>query len=214
MEVSIKEILRYLRMRENEADEEILGKVRRLAEDLSGRIQPKAVSRRYTCQVSDDEVVFADCRIKSRNLARHLRGCREMYLFAATLGPEPDRLAARYQISDRAGMVMIQAAATAMLEHFCGEEQAKLAALCGKEGLYVKPRFSPGYGDCPLAYQKEFFRYLDITKSIGVSLTEGNMMTPTKSVTAWIGITEKNECYVGKCRLCPHRDCEFREEME
>lgn len=214
MEVGIKEVLRYLRMREEEADGEILRKVRGLAEDLSGKIRPKAVNRRYACQVNEDEVFFADCRIKSRNLARHLRGCRELYLFAATLGPEPDRLAARYQISDRAGMVMVQAAATAMMEHFCGKEQAKLAALCREEGLYVKPRFSPGYGDCPLAYQKEFFRYLDITKKIGVSLTDGNMMTPTKSVTAWIGITEKSECYVGKCRLCPHRDCEFREEME
>lgn len=214
MEVGINEILRYLRMREGEADGKLRARILEAATELADRIRPKAVSRRYACQVSEKEVAFEDCRIVSRNLARHLRGCRELYLFAATLGPEPDRLVMRYQVSDRAKMIILQAAATAMMERFCGEEQAKLAAVCREEGLYVKPRFSPGYGDCPLAYQKEFFRYLDITKNIGVSLTEGNMMTPAKSVTAWIGITEKSECYVGKCGRCPHRDCEFREETE
>ncbi|MCI8513364.1 MAG: Vitamin B12 dependent methionine synthase activation subunit [Lachnospiraceae bacterium] len=214
MEVGVREILRYLRMREEEADGGLLTKLRGLTEELAGMIRPKAVFHRCGCRVDETEVRFMDCRIRSLHLARHLKGCRELYLFAATLGPGPDRLAARYRVTDRAGMVMVQAAATAMIERFCGEEQAKLAAACREEGLYVKPRFSPGYGDCSLDCQKEFFRRLDITRRIGVSLTEGKMMTPTKSVTAWIGITERDDCYAGKCGRCPNGDCEFREEIE
>jgi hypothetical protein len=211
MEVRIKEVLRYLRMREERADEKTLAEVNEVIEELTRQIHPGSISRRYPCTVTGNGVLFADCRISSRSLAAHLKGCRELYLFAATLGPAPDRLVSRFRVCDTAKMVIVQAAAAAMIESFCNEEQRKLSDACRQEGLYLKPRFSPGYGDCPLSCQKELFQYLDITKSLGVSLTEGDLMVPTKSVTAWIGITDREECYVGKCRRCSKSDCEFRE---
>ena len=49
-------------------------------------------------------------------------------------------------------------------------------------------RFSPGYGDFDLKYQKDILEYLDANKKIGISLTDSLMMIPTKSITAIIGI--------------------------
>ena len=56
---------------------------------------------------------------------------------------------------------------------------------------YLRPRFSPGYGDLPLALQADVFWALDCTSKIGVSLSESLIMSPQKSVTAIIGISEK-----------------------
>ena len=53
-------------------------------------------------------------------------------------------------------------------------------------------RFSCGYGDLPLALQREIFPALQVTKHIGVTLTEGDLMMPTKSVTAIVGIIQSH----------------------
>jgi cobalamin-dependent methionine synthase I len=49
-------------------------------------------------------------------------------------------------------------------------------------------RFSCGYGDLPLTLQRDIFAALNVNKNIGVSLSDNCFMTPSKSVTAIIGI--------------------------
>ncbi len=44
-------------------------------------------------------------------------------------------------------MVTLQACAAAMLEEYLDEWQTALEADMKKEGYYIRPRFSPGYGD-------------------------------------------------------------------
>jgi hypothetical protein len=73
-------------------------------------------------------------------------------------------------------------------------------------------RFSPGYGDLPLALQGDFLRTLGAEKRLGVTLSAGGLCIPTKTVTAVIGLSGmplpkgKKGCAV--CRLqatCPYR---------
>ena len=59
-----------------------------------------------------------------------------------------------------------------------------------------QPRFSPGYGAVPLSVQREFFNLLACEKLIGVCLTDTLLMTPTKSVTAFVGMKDRKE---GNC---------------
>ena len=47
-----------------------------------------------------------------------------------------------------------------------------------KEGLYLRPRFSPGYGDFDIHYQEPIMRMLDCAKNIGLTITDSYMMTP------------------------------------
>jgi len=58
----------------------------------------------------------------------------------------------------------------------------------------LKPRFSPGYGDLPLETQREIFDVLDCSRRIGLMLNDSLLMSPTKSVTAFVGVggEEKN----------------------
>ena len=78
---------------------------------------------------------------------------------------------------------MADALCSAAIEGFCDLLNARLA-----EGLSTRARFSPGYGDMSLEYQRDFISVLDAGKNIGLALTQSLMLTPTKSVTALIGI--------------------------
>jgi tRNA(adenine34) deaminase len=54
-------------------------------------------------------------------------------------------------------------------------------------------RFSPGYGDFPLTAQKDFQNILELRKTTGIGLTESLTLTPSKSVTAVIGLRPKTD---------------------
>ena len=62
-----------------------------------------------------------------------------------------------------------------------------------KEGNILCPRFSPGYGDIPLEMQKTFFELLQCQKNLALTLNNSLIMSPEKSVTAFIGIKKLNE---------------------
>ncbi len=137
------------------------------------------------------DLYFAE--VQSCDLAKCLLGCKEIILFAATVGLELDRLILRYSRLSPAMAVCLQALGAerieALCDTFCNEMQIKYS----KENKILRPRFSPGYGDLPLFLQKDIFRTLDCPKQIGLSLNDSLLMSPTKSVTAIIGIKENHE---------------------
>ena len=154
---------------------------------------------------------IAGMKIQSRSLCRNLRDCKSAYLMAATLGIGPDRLIARASVAKMSRAVILQAAAAAMIEAWCDEVNQKIIKEAEDQGLYCRPRFSPGYGDFSLEYQKDFAQILRIQKEIGVSLTQSLLMMPSKSVTAVIGLSPvKKECALHGCEVClKAEECSF-----
>ena len=65
------------------------------------------------------------------------------------------------------------------------EPEAPAAAESADEGLVI--------GDLPLTAQREFLKALDAERLIGVHLNEACVMTPSKSVTAVIGLKERKK---------------------
>ena len=130
--------------------------------------------------VEGDIVDLTFWKGNSRSLSNRLRGCDHAILFAATVGLEIDRLIARYNRISSAKAVCLQALGTerveALCDAFCAEMNAK------------SPRFSPGYGDLPLDIQKHIFELLNCPKNIGLTLNGSLLMSPTKSVTAIVGV--------------------------
>ena len=110
-------------------------------------------------------------------------------IFAATIGVEIDRLIAKYSRLSPAKAFCCQAIGAERVEELCESVNEKL----GAGGEMLKPRFSPGYGDLPLETQKMIFSLLDCPKRIGVSLGDSLLMSPSKSVTAFAGITKRQE---------------------
>ena len=81
---------------------------------------------------------------------------------------------------------VLQACAAAVTEAFCDEINQTIRDDAKKEGLICNPRYSPGFGDLTLDYQKTVFRKLN-PERIGVTLNDSLLMSPSKSVTALIG---------------------------
>lgn len=109
--------------------------------------------------------------------------------------------------------VVLQACAAARIESYCNEINDKLKAEAAEEGLYLRPRFSPGYGDLPLSCQPDFCRVLEAEKTVGITLTESFLMMPSKSVTAVIGVSKiAAGCVKEGCEVCSNKNCLCRRD--
>ncbi len=152
-------------------------------------------------------ICFADVRFQSRDLSRNLQGCSRIALMAATIGTGVDYLIRRAEAVSMLDAAIYQAAGAAMVEAWCDEVNTRINAAMEEQSLFARPRFSPGYGDVPLALQSDFARLLNMPGSCGISLTDTLLMVPSKSVTAFIGFSPSPQsCVLAGCEICNRKD--------
>lgn len=156
--------------------------------ECAGALSYKACWREFPLLFCGDEINLGFARTKSRALFTNLKGCGKIVLFAATVGHEMDRLIKKQSLLSPAKSVCLQAIGSERVESLCDTLNAELKEQYKKQGFLLKPRFSPGYGDLPLSLQREIMPALDCAKLLGISLGENLMMSPSKSVTAIIGV--------------------------
>lgn len=158
-----------------------------------------------------DNCNFGAFSVKSKMLADNLNGCNKAVVFAATVGIGIDRIISKYSAVSPSKAVLFQAIGAERIEALCN---TFCNDICDKTGLYARPRFSPGYGDFDLSVQKDLFSVLNCQKLIGLTLTDSMLMSPTKSVTAIMGLSEKpqGKSY-NKCKACENTDCAYRGEL-
>lgn len=212
MDAMIKEAIRYLGYGKHSADEMTLHLIREAFGNLETAADPRIVSRIFELHVKDTaHLDIGNMNIESRSLAKNMKGCCQAVVLGATLGAGVDLLMRRQSLTDMAKAVVTQACAAAMLEEFLDHEQDSMAAEFANEGKYLRPRFSPGYGDFSISHQGEILAMLDAPKKIGLSMTDSGMLAPVKSVTAVIGIsTTKEACHRKGCEACNKLDCIYR----
>lgn len=138
-----------------------------------------------------------------------LAGCEGAVAFCATLGAEAEALLRRAQVRDLAEAVVLDACASAAVEAVCDGLCTALARRFAP--LFLTDRFSPGYGDMPLDAQRALCRFLDTERRVGVTLTEGGLMLPQKSVTAVMGLSPGLRRHSRGCAGCGNLEhCEYR----
>ena len=117
-------------------------------------------------------------------------GCRgtfegkDVCFLCGTVGAEFDRWQRRLSVTSAADAYFAQQLGLDAVEKEMDELEAKLRKEVESEGKRLLPRWSPGYGGRPLALSREILTRLDAAKRIGVSITEANLLVPSKSVTA------------------------------
>ena len=154
--------------------------------EAAWQIAPKVCYGFYDISRGAEGLDLGFCFTDSRDLQKNLNGCHRIVVFAATIGIGMDRLMLKYGgVSSLKGL-LIQALGAERVEALCDAFCEELK----KEGYSLRPRFSPGYGDLPLDIQKKIFLALEPEKNIGLTLTSSAIMSPTKSVTAIMGIEE------------------------
>ena len=148
-----------------------------------GESTPKACFVKASADVAGDAVILPFAKIESRDLAKNLSDCKEVFVFAVTLGHGVDRLLSKMSRLSAADFFVYDAIGSALAESVCDEAEKII-----KGNIKCKPRFSPGYGDFPLDLQKDILRTLDAERLLGITLTDSNLMLPQKSITAVMGI--------------------------
>ena len=212
IEFDRNEAVRYLGYRGTQPDAAVERNLARCASELQAAVQPRSVFRRFALtHLKEDTLSVADVTVCSKNLAYNLKGCVAVYLMAATLGVAADRLIARASAVRMSDAVLYQAAAAAMIETYCDEVNEIIVREAEADGLYCRPRFSPGYGDFPITHQHDFSRLLDTPRKIGLTVTASCLLAPVKSVTAMIGLADTPQpCHRKGCEACEKTDCAFR----
>ena len=137
--------------------------------------------------IHDRRPARAELGFVSAKLDRHLEGCRDVYLLCGTQGAGFDAFLRRASVDSGVDALIVQAIGAAAVEKSvdgCEDEiRAELAP-----GESLAPRYSPGYGDFPLAANRVILERLDAPRRVGVSLTETLLLVPSKTVTAVIGV--------------------------
>lgn len=199
MKLDRQEIARYLGYGRNPMPPEVSALAEACQGELKRAVIPRSVGRRMAAHR------FTGV---SRDLAHHLRHCEEVILYAITLGPQADQLLRRWTVRDMAKAAVGQAVCAAWLDLLAAEYVEGLEL---GEGEYLTPPFSPGYGDWDLSHQREVLDLLDAPRRMGLSLTQAGMLVPEKSITALVGVSDRQEESCGqKCMRCNKKDCPFR----
>ena len=205
VEQDVNEILRYAGVKKaSQQDVELVDSCLLEAQDIFRFSVCYAV---FSVSIKGSEVDFTFAKTTSKDLAKNLKGCDRAIVFCATVGLKIDRLIAKYGITAPSKALTFQAIGAERIESLCKLFNHEM----GEKYANLKPRFSPGYGDLDLTFQLDIFRALDCYKKIGVNLTNEFLMTPSKSVTAIIGVSNKkcDEDSFG-CNNCNQTNCEFR----
>lgn len=205
-----KEALRYSGIKSSPTDEEM-----KILKKCIGMVvaaaQPKAVYERIPVAVhGSGRIDFGSFTAVSKNLSKNMSGCSEAVIFAATLGYNVERLIIQSRLN-AAEQLFISASAAALIEDFCNMVFAQIKESLTSENKFLRPRFSPGYGDFDICHQKDIFSALELEKRLGITLTDGFFIVPSKSVTAVSAIsTLDDKCIMDGCEICSKRNtCQF-----
>ena len=151
--------------------------------------------------------------IAGRDAALLLRDCSACIVMAATLGQKSEMLLRRAQVTDMTEAVILDSCASSAIESVCEQLNDDLRSEYETAGKFLTDRYSPGYGDMPLTLQPELCGLLQTEKRIGLSVSPGLTLIPSKSVTAIIGISDTPQrMREVSCDACRMRDtCKIRE---
>jgi hypothetical protein len=151
----------------------------------------------YLClkivQRTPDSIVLENgIHFQSKSLSRLLQNSESAVLMAGTVGHEiVEAIMSEITQKDAALGVILDAVASQTTDGILDWIMKYLNGMLAKKSRKLtRHRYSPGYGDLPLAYQKPVFEALNLCK-LGITLTEKYMLVPEKSVIAIAGIELK-----------------------
>ena len=147
---------------------------------------------------------------KGEDIKNHLSGCNKAIVMCATLGVAMDNHIRKSQLADMAKAVVLDSFGSVAIEQVCTQVDEIIAEKY--KGKFLTFRFSPGYGDFPIEMQQPILQILDAQRKIGLCTNENFLLTPTKSVTAVIGVSD-NEIEKKKrgCAVCSLKSsCRYR----
>ena len=209
--ISKSEAARYMGIK-GEPDENIKALLDRCEPIVREKLRPAYVYRESTVELVDKGVKLPEpgLLLTGKDIKRHLSGCTRVVVMAATVSAEADKLIRRAAVTDMAESLAVDCLCSAAVEQLCNRAEEEIFSVVSAP--YRTWRFSPGYGDLPIALQRELLTALNAQRRIGLTVTDSFLLVPSKSVTAIIGIsdTQHGEGRKGGCESCKmYGNCAF-----
>ena len=189
LQIPLREVLHFLGWRGTPVDAPLLAQIRDLCDLAVREVRPRMAERRFPL-APDGSLAGTSMTPKGNDVRAMLAPCREAVLLAATLGAESEQLLLRMQAKDAAQALLLDAVLSAAIEAVLDAREEALRGELAAQGRYLTDRFSPGYGDMPLAQTREICEVLGAQRAIGLTVSAGGVMIPRKSVTAILGISD------------------------
>lgn len=207
-----EEAFRYMGSKGREIPPNLIPLSEECEQALLKAISPKYCWKLFDIEKTDEGISVQNTllTLKGSDIENHLENCEKAVLLCATLSSAADNVIRTFEAAAMEKAVIADSLASAAIEQVCDLAEEEIRQRLPEYNFTW--RFSPGYGDFPLEIQGDFLKTLDAPKIIGVNITKSLMLTPTKSVTAVMGLS-KNEISKGRrgCGCCNMKDkCEFR----
>ncbi len=208
MRPDVDEALRYLGAG-GSGNEALRDRMEALGEEVARRCRPRWIWRAAEVRTADGVVAVGGIALPGRSAAKMLAECPSAAVLVCTLGMEFEGWIRQMQARDMAQAVMLDALGSAFVEAGCSAAEEEIASRF--PGLYLTDRFSPGYGDLPLESQTGLLA-LTQAQRIGVYETPAHLMTPQKSVSAVIGLSDRPQmARIRGCAYCKmQKTCTLR----
>lgn len=210
------EVLRYLGYRQQKLEDGLKDLIAESIEETKSLIQPRVVYKFFDLQRETARLLIAGTNVilLGQGIANHLEEAKTCVLLAITLGMAIDRKINYYKKVNLTKALILDACASTAVEQVANALCAEIEAQLKLENQHLTTRFSPGYDDFPLAIQGHLLALLNAQRTIGLTVTEHNIMLPRKSITALAGVIELNQPKKKRsCINCSRfTDCQFRKE--
>lgn len=204
-DIVIENTIKYLGKGRVSEDMDITGMISDCIDMLEAEVPFRVIKEKYSLSQKDGfyHIPELSVTLESEDTNVYLEGCDRICVILTTLGVEAERLIRKTQMMDMAKGMVLDTCAGAYLEYMTDEAEKDL----GDRTF----RFCPGYGDISLELNAVFLRAINGTKRIGVSITDGGLFVPQKSMLGLVGLGRDNKNRT--CGRCVRIEkCTFRAE--
>ena len=175
------------RKRSSEIPEKVKSSINREINIGSELLRFKGIYLKSKAQVNTNAVSLDNgYSISSARFAKWINGCDYMYIFVVTAGPLFSERVAQLLEMKEVSLAMTADAVGSAAAEACAEAADRYINKL-ENGNRLTKRYSPGYGDWDVADNRRLLEVLGANK-IGISVNEGGIMLPEKSVSAAIGV--------------------------
>lgn len=208
-EIDAERLIKKLHIRQGRMEDDF----RALCAEAAEHARPKAMVRvAYVDEKGEDYVVIEGVKLVSRVLRINLDQAERVFLVCATCGVE------LFEWGNEQHNSLSKFWATAV------QEQAMFKATDSIRS-YIEKNFNPGklgvqnpgsLKDWPIDEQQKLFQLIgDAESTIGVTLSAGNMMIPSYSVSGIVFPTEVSfiNCMLCQRKKCPQRRAAYDEKL-
>lgn len=206
LSISYQEVMRYAMCQQLDAQS------KQQLEKAMQKISEIATHQYHFIILEKEDCLIQQMCQQSKTFRQHIKECHHIIMIGVTIGIQVDRLLKRLQSQNMSDALWHNAVANAYVEALCDDINEQLKQYYVKQNQYLTDRFSCGYADLSLTWQKDIIQRLDASKKIGLFVNEAMLLQPEKSVTAMIGIANiPQRARIRGCAYCDKKsNCEYR----